>query len=81
MNVAEESIRNSTGRFNTPVEFWRCINYLKYHADIFHTYISFPNKRDLDVAEQVKQSIQDCDQRNSVMGGNIGYQDRQGQRG
>ena len=59
ISVAEEDIRKAKCRFNTPVEYLGCTNYLKYHADRFHTYINFPNKRDPDVSEQANQLIQD----------------------
>ena len=81
MSVAEEDIRKVTGRSNTPVECWGYTNYPGYHADRFHTYINCPNKRDPDVAEQAKQSIQDYDQRTYMIGGIRGDQDSPGQLG
>ena len=51
MSVDKEVIRKAKGRFNTPVEFWVCTNYPIYHAERFHNYIKYPNKRDPDVAE------------------------------
>ena len=58
MSVSEESIRKATGRFNTPMGFWGCTNYPRYHTDRFHTYRNCPNKRDPEIAERKKQSIQ-----------------------
>ena len=81
MGMAEESIRNETGRFNTPVECWGCTNYPRYHADRFHTHRNFPNKGDSDVAERAKQSIQEYDQRTSMNVGMRGDKYSQGQRG
>ena len=80
MSVVEEAIRKEIGRFNTPVEFCWCTNYPRYHADRFNTYINCPNKRDLDVAEQAKQSIQEYDQSTSIMVVRRGDQYSQGQR-
>ena len=57
MSVAEESIRKSIGRFNTPLECRGCTNYPIYHADSFHTYRNCPNKRYRDVSEQANQSV------------------------
>ena len=81
ISVAEEAIRKATGMLNTPVECWGCTNPPKYHADMFHTYRNCPNKRDPDVAERSKQSIQKYYQQTSMMGESRGYQDSQGQRG
>ena len=77
----EDAIRNATGRLNTPMEYWGCTNSLKYHTDRFHTYRNGPNKRDPDVAEQAKQSIQKYAQSTSIMGGIRGDKDSQGQWG
>ena len=81
MSMAKEDIRKATGRFYTPVECWGCTNSLGYHADRFHTYRKWPNKRDADVAEREKQSIQKYAQRTSMMGGSRSNQDIQGQCG
>ena len=81
MSVAEYTIRKETGRFNTPVYFWGCTNPPKYHEDSFHTYRNCPKKRDTDVAEQAKQSIQEYDQITSMIGRIRGDQKSQGKRG
>ena len=78
MSMAEESIRKATITFNASVDCWGCTNYLKYHADRFQTYRNFPNKRDTDIAERAKQSIQEYDQINSMKVGSRGDQDIQG---
>ena len=38
MSVDEESIMNTTGMVNAPLECWGCNNSSIYHADRFHTY-------------------------------------------
>ena len=81
MRVSEYSIRKETGRFNTPLECWGCTNSPRYHADRFHTYRNCPNKRDPDVSERWKQSIQEYSQRTPIMGGSRGDQDRQEKSG
>ena len=68
MSVAKESIRKSTGRFNSPTELWGCTNSPRYHVDRFQDYRNFPNKRYPDVADCAKQSIQEYTQLNSAMG-------------
>ena len=35
MSLAEEAIRKATGRFNTPVDCWGCINSPIYHVHRF----------------------------------------------
>ena len=54
MSEAEEAIRKSTGRVNAPLDFWRCNNYPRHHADRFHSYRNFLNKMDQDVSESEK---------------------------
>ena len=81
MSVAKEAIINSKGGFNAPLELWGFTNSPRYHADRFHTYRNFPNKRDQDVLELAKQSIQEYAQRISSIGGNRGYQGGQYGRG
>ena len=68
-SMAEEVIRKATGRFRTSVESWGFNNPPKYHADRFYTYTEFPNKRDLDVADNKKQLIQEYDQHTSMFNG------------
>ena len=63
------------------MECWGCTNSPTYHADRFHTYRNCPNKRDPYVPEQAKQSIQEYDQRTSMMGVSRGDQDIQGKHG
>ena len=75
--MAEEAIRNSTVRFNDPVECWGCTNPPRHHADMFHTYRNCPNNRDPDVAERAKQSIQEYAQHNYMKEGIRGDQDSQ----
>ena len=58
MSVAEDAKIKSAVRANDPMEFWGCTNPQGYHADIFHTYINFANKRDLDVSEKENHSNQ-----------------------
>ena len=62
MSVAKESIRNSTGRVNAPLECLGRTNSPRYHTDRFHTYRNCPNRMDLDVAEHEKHSIKEYDQ-------------------
>ena len=78
MSMAEEAIRNITGMFNAPVEFWGCTNFLRYHVERFNTYRNCPNKRDTDVAEREKKSIKEYAQSTSMMGVKRGDQDSQG---
>ena len=54
MNVAEDKIRESTGRVNATLDFWGFTNSPRYHVERFHTYRNFPNKTDLDVAVLAK---------------------------
>ena len=72
ISVAEDSIRKATDRFNTPLECWGCTNSPRYHAERFHTYRNFPNKRDTDVNYQAKHTIQYYNQRTYMMGGSGG---------
>ena len=51
-------------------------NSPRYHAERFHTYRNCPNKREPDVAEREKHSIQEYYQCTFVIGGSWGYQDR-----
>ena len=50
MSVSEEAIRKAKGMVNAPLDFWRCNNSPRYHADRFHTYRNFPNKMEPNVA-------------------------------
>ena len=50
MSVYKEAIWNAKGRVNTSVECWGCTNSPKSHAERFHTYINFLNKRDPEVS-------------------------------
>ena len=74
MSLFKETIRKSKGRVNTPLKFGGCNNFPRYHADRFHAYRNCPNKMYPDVAERAKQSIQQCTQHNSSMGGSKGSQ-------
>ena len=68
MSVAEDAIRKATGRFNTPVDCYGCINSSKYHADRFHTYRNCLNKRYPDVVEWSNQFFQEYAQLTSMEG-------------
>ena len=59
MGVSEEAIRKAKGMVNAPLDFWRCNNSPRYHADRFHTYSNCPKNMDPYVAERVKRSIQE----------------------
>ena len=52
ISVAEEAIINSTGRFDDPLEFWRCTNPPRYHKDRFHAYRNCPNQSYPGVADR-----------------------------
>ena len=77
MSMSEEAMRKATGRFTAPVDCWGCTNPPRYHMYRFHTKRNFHNKRDLDVAEQEKQSIQEYAQLTSLMGGSRNDYDSQ----
>ena len=81
MSVSEEATRKETCRLTTHLEGWGCTNFPRYHANMFHTYRNFPNKRDPGVAEWANQSIQEYDQRTFMMGGSRGDRDIKGKRG
>ena len=49
MSVYEEAKRNTTGRFNSPLEFYSCTNSIIYHEESFNTYMNFHNKMYPDV--------------------------------
>ena len=55
------------GRTKYPLECWGCTNSPRYYADRFHAYRNFPNKMEPEVAECVKQSIQEYAQQNWAM--------------
>ena len=58
MSVDKEAIRKETGRAKYHIQFWGSTHPPRYHTERSHNYRKFPNKKDPEVLERAKWSVQ-----------------------